>query len=590
MVSMNDRSQRKLDFSSSETYDWSPSAPPSLSDISTVELDTETTGLNWRSDRPIGISIALPGGKSWYLPWGHKGGNLDEETVRRWARAELRGKRIVGANIKFDIHMLREWGVDLEAQGNTFSDVLHYAALLDDHRRKCNLEEISRDFLNEGKVGGLDKSAMADYHAAQVHEYAEQDAVLVQRLRHKMEPLLHGEDLDEVVRLEDDVIPVVVEMEKNGAPIDEEKLAVWIKQSEQAEQRALWSIWRDTGVRVEPEKPTTLIKLFESLKIPISHWTAGGKPSFTDDVLKWTNNPVVERVRHARKLANLRSKYLLPYTEKIQNGILPYSLHPLRVDEGGTITGRFSASNVNIQQVPAVAKQIETFGGEFIVRELFIPSRGYLWFSSDAKQIEYRLFAHHASTPAVLAAYASNPETDYHALIGEILSRFKVFPRKQVKNINFAKIYGAGKAKIAAMTGLPRDESDEFVNLYDRMFPEVAVLLNRASRAAETRGFVRTLMGRRMRFPNKERCYKALNGIIQGSAADINKKKLVELHNERKNTGFVMRLTVHDEVCGDVPDLEAAKKVSAILDAQSFPLKVPILWDANTGKNWAECK
>jgi DNA polymerase-1 len=167
----------------------------------------------------------------------------------------------------------------------------------------------------------------------------------------------------------------------------------------------------------------------------------------------------------------------------------------------------------------------------------------------------------------------------------------KDIQRKRTKDLNFAFIFGAGRGKISEMLELPRIESDQLVDAYNRMFPEVPVLLRKASELAKVRGYVRTVLGRRARFPNGERAHKSLNSVIQGSAADVMKTKLVELHRERKNTGFTLRYTVHDEVDGDVPNEESAKKVTEVLNSQSFPdLKVPILWDVQTGSNWAECK
>ena len=139
--------------------DWSPPEPPSLDGIDRIELDCETNGLRWwDGDLPIGIGIGTPDGIYRYLPWGHAGGNLSEETVKRWAQRELRNKQIFNLNIKFDNHHLYRWGVDLEAQGCTISDVGHRAALLDDHRRHFDLEALSQDLLGKGKLKNVQYS------------------------------------------------------------------------------------------------------------------------------------------------------------------------------------------------------------------------------------------------------------------------------------------------------------------------------------------------------------------------------------------------------------------------------------------------
>jgi DNA polymerase I-like protein with 3'-5' exonuclease and polymerase domains len=580
---------------------WRPTEPPSLEGITDLELDTETTGLrHWAGDRPIGISCRRPDGSTFYLPWGHAGGNLDEETVKRWAQRELRGKRLTGANIGFDVHMLHAWGVDLEAQDCQVSDVQHYAALLDDNRRKFSLDTLAQDFLGKGKTGqDLDKDRMAAYHASVVAPYAEMDVTLTGELKTAMWPLLDQQELQRVRQLEDEVIYPVCEMERNAAPIDRELLKRWVAESETIYNECLWQIARETGFQMNPEKNGDWVKLFEHCGLSITHLTDKGAPSFTDDVLKSTPHPLVQLARKAGKISSLRSKFLCAYDEVVgDDGLLRFSLHQLRSDEYGTVRGRFSMSNKNLQQVFSSEKQREAFGHSekdtahddeiFLVRKLFVAGSG-LYFSADAAQIEYRLAAHFSASPKVLAAYVENPDIDYHNLVMELIRPSKPdITRKLSKALNFALVYGAGKDKVAATLGLPRSESDKFVALYDTLFPESKALLRTASHLAETRGYVKTITGRRARFPDKAFTHKALNAVIQGSAADLMKVKLVELHLARKSTGFTMRMTIHDSVNGDVPDQECAEKVNAILNRQTSALKVPITWSAKTGRNWAE--
>lgn len=599
---------------------WIPEAPPSLDGITDIQLDTETTGLKWyEKDRPIGISIRLPGGRTQYLPWAHNGGNLDEVVVKEWARRELRGKHITNINTRFDIHMLREWGVDLEEQGNTVSDVSHYAALLDDHRRKFSLDVLSEAYLQDEKVKltsdgkKLDATRMASYHAGEVAAYACKDVELVYQLQEKMLPLLREQDLMEVVQLESDVIFPVCEMEKNGAPLDVEKLHTWLKESEQEYYRCLYDIVRDVGFQVNPDSPTDMKKLFKAKNITSTAHTASGAQSFTDEVLKHIDDPTIQLARRAGKLASLRSKYLVSYSNALtSDGKLRYNLHQLRVDDHGTVRGRFSSSDKNIQQVMAVAKQIAASGDKYIIRELFIPESG-LYLSADAAQIEYRIFASYAGSPKTLKAYAEDPWMSFHKYVWEIVKQHKPdIAYKALKNLNFAYMYGAGLTKMAVMLEFitqadvdelktvfgekipythPKLKSTlELKNAYDFMFPEVQPLLRRAAELAKDRGYVHTVLGRRARFERYDRIHSALNAVIQGSAADVNKRKIVELHKARKKIGYTPRLTVHDEVCGDAADQESVKLVGELLNSQSFPqIKVPILWEVNSGANWREC-
>lgn len=179
--------------------DWRPTSPPDLSPYSVIYLDTETTGLEWwAGKRIVGIAVG-DGVRTAYLPFGHVGGNLDELTVLRWAQRELRNKRIVGLNTRFDVHMMREWGVDLVEQGCTFSDVAHSAALLDDHRRKFSLNALALDYLKKQKIDLDVREGLAHYHAGEVAEYACTDVMLVMELEAVMKPLLDKEGLHTVM-------------------------------------------------------------------------------------------------------------------------------------------------------------------------------------------------------------------------------------------------------------------------------------------------------------------------------------------------------------------------------------------------------
>ena len=593
---------------------WAPSAPPSLAHVKTVALDLETTGLRWwDGDRPIGISITTPQGTQ-YLPFGHRGGgNLDEAVVKRWATRELRDKCILGLNLRFDLHFLREWGVDLEAQHCTASDVAHSAALLDDHRTRFSLDRLAQDFLHEPKVGtDLDATRMADYHAGTVAPRAEADSRQVWELEAVFAPRLAAEDLQRVKALENQVIWPVLEMEKNGSPIDEDTLARWLRTSEQDYLRILWNIYRDTSLAINPNSPGDLTRACHALQLPL-HTTPQGRPSFTDEVLAAYQHPVMDRVRDARKLASLRSKYLVKYRDSIgSDGILRYALHQLRADDGGTVSGRFSSSaltrgvGVNIQQVPSVAKQADSTGQEYVIRYLHRPASGD-WLSADAAQIEYRLFADAAKNPTMLAAYRANPYLSFHHVVWDEMRKLHPISYADLKTLNFAKLYGGGTARIAEMLGLITSEQSALLTrtkarashpllkqahsvmrMYDRALPEVSRMLASAARRALQRGYTTTALGRRARL-DPSSVYKALNRQIQGTAADVMKRKLVDLHAARHQTGFTLRFTVHDEVDGDCPDQPCREQVQAILDTQTLETSVPLLWSVHLGTSWGQC-
>jgi DNA polymerase I-like protein with 3'-5' exonuclease and polymerase domains len=616
--------------------DFKPDEFPRLSDETDIIVNIESTGLRWwENDEPLSVTVGtIDGKRQWFLPWGFTGGNLPREQVIKFMQTEFRAKRITNGNTKFDVNMLCKVGVDLEAMDCTVSDVQHYAALLDDNRKKFNLDLLAEEFLGGARVPRVDESRMATYHAADVVARARYQVKLVAELVEVFWPKLDAEDLQKVRQLEDNVIFPVCEMERNGAPLDMERLERWVKESQTIYESLLLELTKLVGQSINPNAPTDMVKVFEKLSLPITH-LASGAPSFTDAILKRIEHPIIQKIRFALKLSDLRSRYLLKYQKAVgSDGILRYALHQTRYqkdsgEEGGTGPGRFSSSELdngvgaNIQQVMKVAKQRKMFGyGEkdsthddeiFIIRRLMIPDRKACphakWLAGDAEQIEYRLFGHYANNQRVIQAYQDNPRLNFHALIEEQMSKHAAMSYDSAKTLNFAIIYGAAQVKQATMLGFITEQEAEEIreqrawndprlapmkavaSIYNRELPEVRPLLDRAQKLAASRGYVATLLGRRSRFTIDKRYHKALNNVIQGGAADYNKVKLVELHAARHYTGLLLRFTVHDEVNGDARQPETLERVREVLDAQSWPeLKIQLLWDVNLGDNWAEAK
>lgn len=626
--------------------EWQASAPPDLSAHSDIRLDFETTGLAWwAKDRPIGVAYHLPAtGESGYLPFGHRGGgNLSEDVVKTWMREQVRSKHIVNSKTSFDVHMAREWGVDLVAQGNTFSDVAFYAALLDDHRVKFSQEVLVRDFL-EGKVlppdgqakvksahgFQLDPSKFADYPAGLVALRAVHDVETVDLLHKVMYPMLVAQDLLRVLELENQVLPVACEMEANGAPLDVELLNRMVEESARDLEEAMFRIQRASGVNLgTPDKRDKLFELFNILRIPVPIDPVDGTETFADAFLKNINHPIIPDLRLAKQLASVRSKFLVKYQNNVDsNGILRYALHQLRTDRGGedsgkgTVSGRFSSAElmtgygVNIQQVPAIDKQRRSLISKYMVRQLFKAPEGTTWLCADASQIEYRLFAHYANSESLVGAYRDNPWTDYHELVQTLIksSADRDLTRTHTKQVNFAQVYGAGIDKMAEQLGVERFVAEELSKIYHGMFPEVRPLLQAVSHVAKPacdarcrwdngalrdpelhrrlphRGYVKDFLGRRARFGQTDRHYSGLNRCIQGGAAEINKRVLVEIHKERKHLELKMLYTVHDELDSLMYNPDKLKDIGEVLNTQYYPFRVPILWKVGTGANWLEAK
>jgi DNA polymerase I-like protein with 3'-5' exonuclease and polymerase domains len=633
---------------------------PDLSRHESIRADFETTGLKWyEDDEPIGVALQLPAtGESYYVPFKHRvGPNYDPAIVREWMRREFRGKHITNAKIGFDIHMSRKAGADWTELDCTFADVLHNAAILDDNRYTFNLDDIAQATLGESfqklkTVNGvaLDKTRMAYYPADVVGPYAIQDVTLVDALDRAQMVKLAEEDLLRVWQLENDVIPAVVEMEKNGAPLDLDLLARYERETRKELEDVIYRIWKNTGIKFDGAEPTllgiqkadpkfpldTCRRLFRSRGIPIPQKTVRDKDgvrvveSFEDDLLAGITDESIQLFRYGKQIASLRSKFIVPFGKIAgRDGILRYGLHQLASDEGGTVSGRFSSSGkdarkqqwgVNIQQIFSIDNQLDSMVGRWLVRRLIVPAAGQ-WFSADAKQVEYRLFAHYANSPKINAVYARDPDADFHVTVMDLLNTLIEINRKHTKNVNFAMVFGAGQGKFADMCGLvagytddghpiPNQHAQDLYGAYTKMFPEVKPLLRKASDLAmppemcETRckyqpchkvhrGFVKTALGRRARFPHGRKLHSALNRIIQGTAASLNKRKIVQLYRERKRLELTMRFTVHDENNGDLLNPHKRAAIVELLNAQDSIdgkgkfSRIPLLWDDKVSATWA---
>lgn len=620
---------------------WKLEPPPSLDGIDTIVLNFATTGLNWwNEDRPVGVTVGTLDGKLLrFLPFGFRGDrNLSEDAVRNYLRTEVRGKKIVNSKMKFDIHHAREWGVDFESQGCTFGDVQLDAALLDDHRKRFSLDILAKDYLGGEEVGRVDESMHADYAAVDVADRELYTAALVGRLRAVFDPLIEKEELGAVRALEDAVIPVVVEMEKNGSPLDEELMHAMHAECQREYGRLMLEVSREAGFAYDGTN-SAKARLFEKCGLPPTD-------SYKEAVMEQIDHPLIQKAFRASQFASLDSKTFAAYPKAIRNGVLYYDINQVAGEDGGTRSGRFSIGLV--QQVPNHGNHHAVFGFpvdlldaleqeahmkacsgkcRLFPRRLFIAGEGD-YLESDAMQIEYRILAHLSNNANVLEAYRQNPLMSFHKNMWEMLKRYKAdMLYEHTKSFDFAKQYGARSVKLAVMMDFITEAEGEEIRrakdwknpklkqiheieaAFKKAMPEGDLLLDRASHLAKPecddyckqndtfhqqglahRGWVKTTLGRRSRFPNNYKTYIALNRVIQGTAADVMKQKLVELHRERSWTQFLLRLTVHDSVSGDARTSETLARVKEVLNRQSFAFKVPILWDVNTAGNWAECK
>ncbi len=632
-----------------------PDAPPERLGERRICLDFETDGLEWwNGSKAVGAAYLFPeSGRRGYVSWGHKGGgnSCDEAAGVRWLQREIRDLHVDNSNTKFDIHISRATGADLVTQNCTFGDVGHRAALLDDHRFRFGLDQLAHDFLgpDRGKfqLPVTDKGRLHELPAWTVSPYAVEDVSLVNDLVNATQPDIVEEELLDVLDLEQKIIPVVVEMEKNGAFLDVEKLFRWREEARREYEELLFKVYKATGVRVtSPDKNAELQAVFKARGIPIDTFTDAGRPSFTGDVMKRAaeHDACIGDLLYAAQLGDLETKYLGKYCNTVRqsDGWIRYNLHQLRngTDENnkkGAVSGRFSSAGdehggFNVQQVVSPKKQkTHNWCTKYIIRNLFMPAKGKTWLAIDASQIEYRIFAHFADDPEILAAYAADPRTDYHDRVQIMLQRAKPdIERKHTKITNFCKLFGSAEIKFCytleligdrefkrlekeynvmespearkkwngrwnERTEAIRAESSlkagiEIFDLYDREFPAAKRTLDLAKATAKSRKYVKTHLGRRARFPHGKRAHSALNRAVQGTAADINKRVLVEVYERREELGLTMRMTVHDEIDSDLDDPKEFDHIMDVCNHQYVPLKVPILWDGEMGPSWGEAK
>lgn len=566
-------------------------------------IDFETDLRPNRLRQPCGVAWATPDGRAGYASISHpESVNHDPGAVRRWLQAELKGKRVNTANAKHECYVLQNFGLDPEALGIEWNDAFFQAGLLNEKRYRINLDTLMREELGRGKLdlGDTEAWPIHERPAHLVADYAVADAVGALELDQVYTPHIYTEDLGRVLRLENDLVYSTVEMERNGAPLDVELLDRWILEVQAERDQRLWQINKLTGLNVSPTKRTDMLRLFAHLGLENDFKTEKGQPSFDEEALLHFPQEPVKLALEVRQLESLLSKYLLVYRQAVDGaGILRYDLHQMRAEaEGalkGTISGRYSASNVNIQQVSAKDKQ-PLLLQRWPIRQLFVPPVGERWVSADASQIEYRIFAHYAAKlgmTRLAEAYRRDPKTDFHALVVEWTGLVRGF----AKNTSFCRLFGGGKDKIRYTINrgiqdprLKKSEADveAIVERYDRRFPEARRTLNKVSEVVKARGYSRTILGRRRRFADGDKAYAGLNTICQGSAAEVMKVKTLETYRARKRLGLTPRFVVHDEKDGTSPNPEVVREFTELLNTQSLPFEVPILWEAGEGANWQE--
>jgi DNA polymerase I-like protein with 3'-5' exonuclease and polymerase domains len=608
-----------------------PENIPNLEEAAEIAIDLEThdpglktTGPGWatKKGKVIGVALAVEGWKG-YFPLAHPGGgNFDIKVFTRQLKKilDLPCDKIFH-NAIYDIGWLSAMG--LEVKGRII-DTMIAAPLIDENRRNYSLKEVAQEYIGETKSeAGLYEAAKdfgvdakAEMHllpAMYVGPYAEQDAAVTLKLWQTLKVEIIKQELTSVFNLESELLPILFQMKKRGVRVDIEKAERVKKDFKDTEKKILHSIHKECGFEMEILSPLSIQKAFDKLKISYNR-TATGLPSFDKNFLLTHSNPFAQKIVQAREMNKAHTTFIDSILKHAHKGRIHADVNQLRSDTGGTISGRLSMQNPNLQQIPARNPKISPK-----IRQLFIPEEGQKWGIFDYSQQEPRLLIHYgalvsestswdvASVEKLLNDYNNKPNTDFHQIVADMAQ----IPRKQAKTINLGMMYGMGKGKLMSELGLDKDDIDKVFKQYHSTVPFIKELTDRTMRRASEKGYIRTIMGRKCRFhlwePNhfgvhkalpREQAeveyggmnkikrawtYKALNRLIQGSAADQTKMAMVKLYKE----GFLPMIQVHDELDMSFSSEEEKKKIIEIME-HALDLRVPSKVDAEIGPSWGE--
>jgi len=578
-----------------------------------VVVDLETTGLDFHTDRIISFIFGFPDGNIYYFPVGHDSGNCLEnpKPLIDFIRDQLSRQdiTIVGHNLIFDLLFLRAMGT--KPQGKLICTMVQYA-LLNEYAKSYSLKACGEAMGVKVKEGDQLYRFMADYFnepydeskksqkgfmgrlkelpgdAEPLRVYAEGDVQSTWELYEAIQEKLVAQELTQVAGIESRSMAALLDMQYRGVRIDRRALDVAIGHTE--EQVVDLRKQFPDGFQTKSSKQ--VLSQFTEAELDRVPSTAKGGKSFTKEVL--AKFEVGQKILGLRQAEDFLAKFLIPIRDKFiteDDYIFP-RYHQARNDDYGTVTGRLSSSDPNIQQIPK--RDVER---SKVIRGFFYPDEGYLWSSNDLNQCEYRLFAHYTKSETLIAGYSATPSVDMHTTI---CNQLGLDPKKEriiAKTLNFSILYGAGVDKIAETLKMPREQAAQLRADYYRTTPEVKEFMNLTSTVAQKRGYVKTILGRRCRFGIEEdKYYKAANRIIQGSNADYLKLKLAEIYEyfESEGEGRILA-TIHDSVEWQIPPGERGEKINAealrIFSNEYdglIKLRLPMGVEGGIGKNWAE--
>lgn len=581
-----------------------------LSTASVIAFDTETTSLDSMQAQLVGVSFCVAVGDAAYVPLAHTGlgagPQLDRDSVLAQLKPLLNDpeKTIVGQNLKYDIKVLKHYGVEITAP---MYDTLLESYVLNSSSARHDMDTLAMKYLGYETIKFTDiagkgaKQLTFDQVAIDVaSEYAAEDADITLQLHHAfMQELARLPSVKTVLDdIEEPLMPILANMEYTGVLIDAKMLhqqSISLEKRIQALRGEIFSI-ADTEFNIDSPKQLQEV-LYEKLHLPILKKTTTGQPSTAEGVMQALafDYPLPKLILEYRSLTKLKSTY----TDKLPLQINPKTgrIHT-HYSQTTTSTGRLSSKDPNLQNIP-----VRNAEGRKI-RKAFIPEKGCVMLSADYSQIELRIMAHLSKDPGLLKAFEHG--LDVHSstaaeVFGVTLEEVTPELRRRAKAINFGLMYGMSAFGLAQQLGIERDEAEAHMQVYFERYPSVKAYMHQARELAEKQGYVETLFGRRVHVPEirsknihrkrgAERA--AVNAPLQGTAADIIKFAMINVEGwlRKSKSKARMLMQVHDELIFEIPEavLEATKEQIVYHMEHAAELSVPLIVDVGVGVNWDE--
>ncbi len=575
-----------------------------------IAIDTETTSLNTLEAELVGVSLAMKAGTAYYVPLGHsedKSRNLPfEEAITQLRRiTEAKEVQKFGQNIKYDLEVFHRHGLDIEPIS---FDTMLASYVLDPSARENSLDFLALKYFDykmqpiTDLIGsGKNQKSFATVPVEMATFYSAEDADYTYRLRGKLAPLVHDLDMEHLYyNVELPLIKVLADMEETGIRIDTAFLGQLSKEMEKKIASLVAEIYKVAGGEFNINSTQQLSHiLFEKLGLPTKGKTAK-KTGFATDVKVLEELAMIhdfpKLVLNYRQLTKLTSTYIdaIPKLINAKTGRVHTSFN-----QTIAATGRLSSTDPNLQNIP-----VRTDEGREI-RKAFIPAdNDHKLLVADYSQIELRILAHYSKDKGLIQSFKNNE--DIHSrtaaeVFGVAIDAVTPQMRRAAKTANFAIIYGVSAFGLSQQSGLTVEESKQFIDTYFERYPGIKSYIETTKEFARENGYVTTLFKRRRYLPEiKAKNFAvrqfaertAINTPIQGTAADMIKIAMLNIHRKLAGMKSKMVLQVHDELIFDVHKSELEKMKSLVRDGmeKAVKLDVPVLVDLGTGDNWLDAK